>query len=90
VVGCLSEQPPIALGIGSPGEAISYPSQYSTDFTWCVHGLGEVGVQVASEEWIFPTLPRFLLGLFLSLPTVTSLRVPSFSEDQFFMSFSYF
>ena len=90
MVGCLSEQPPIALGVRSPGEAIGYPSQYPTDLTRCVHGSGEVGVQVASEEWIFPTLPRFLLGLFLSLPTVTSLRVPSFSEDSFFRSFSYF
>jgi hypothetical protein len=90
VVGCLSEQPSIALGVGSPGEAISYPSQHSTDFTRRVHGSGEVGVQVASEEWIFPTLPRFLLGLFLSLSTVMSSRVPSFSEDPFFRSFSYF
>jgi hypothetical protein len=90
VVGCLSEQPPIALNVGSPGEAISYPSQHSTNFTRRVHGSSEVGVQVASKEWIFPTLPRFLLGLFLSLPTVTSSRVPSFSEDPFFQSFSYF
>jgi hypothetical protein len=90
VVGCLSEQSPIALGVRSPGEAISYPSQHSTDFTRRVHGSGEVRVQVASEELIFPTLPRFLLGLFLSLPTVTSSRVPSFSEDPFFRSFSHF
>jgi hypothetical protein len=90
VVGCLSEQSSIALGVGSPGEAISYPSQHSTDFTRRVHGSGEVGVQVASEEWIFPTLPRFLLGLFLSLPTVASSRVPSFSEDPFFWSFPHF
>jgi hypothetical protein len=84
VVGCLSEQPPIALGVGSPGEAISYPSQHSSDFTRRVHGSGEVGVQVASEEWILSVLPRFLLGLFLSLSTITSTRVPSFSEDPFF------
>jgi hypothetical protein len=90
VVGCLSEQPSIALGVESPREAISYPSQHSSDYTRRVHGSGEVGVQVASEEWIFPTLPRFLLGLFLNLPTVTSSRVPSFSEDPFFRSFSYF
>jgi hypothetical protein len=50
VVGCLSEQPSIALGVGSLGEAISYPSQHSTDFTQRVHGSCEVGVQVASEE----------------------------------------
>jgi hypothetical protein len=90
VVGCLSEQPVVDLGVGSPGEAISYPSQHYADFTRRVHGSGEVGVQVASKEWIFPTLPRFLLGLFLSLPTVTSSRVPSFSEDPFFRNFSYF
>jgi hypothetical protein len=35
-------------------------------------------------------LPCFLLGLFLSLSTVMSLRVPSFSKDPFFRSFSYF
>jgi hypothetical protein len=90
VVGCSSEQPPIALGVGSPGEAIGYLSQYSTNFTRRVHGSGEVGVQVAFEEWILSTLPRFLLGLFLSLSTVTSSRVPSFSEDLFFCSFSHF
>jgi hypothetical protein len=90
VVGLPSEQPPIALGVWSPGEAISYPSQYSTDFTRCVHGSGEVRVQVASGEWILSTLPCFLLSLFLSLPTVTSSRVPSFSEDPFFRSFSHF
>ena len=90
VVGCPSEQPSIALGVGSPGEAISYPSQHSTDLTRCVHGSGEVGVQVASKEWILSTLPCFLLSLFLSLPTVTSSRVPSFFEDPFFWSFSYF
>jgi hypothetical protein len=84
VVGCLSEQPSIALGVGSPREAISYPSQHSTDFTQRVHGSGEVGVQVASKEWIFSMLPHFLLGLSLSLPTVTSSRVHSFSEDPFF------
>ena len=90
MVGRSSEQPPIAIGVCSSGEAIGYPSQYSTDFTRCVHGSGEVGVQVASEEWILSTLPCFLLSLFLSLPTVTSSRVPSFSEDPFFQSFSHF
>jgi hypothetical protein len=90
VVGCLSEQPPIALDVGSPGEAISYPSQHSSDFTRRVHGPGEVGVQIASEEGILPMLPCFLLGLFLSLSTVTSSRVPSFSEDSFFWSFPHF
>jgi hypothetical protein len=90
VVGYLSEQPPIALDVGSAGETIGYPSQYSTNFTRRVHGSGEVGVQVASEEWIFSMLPHFLLDLFLSLPTVTSSRVPSFSEDSFFWSFSHF
>ena len=90
MVSCLSEKPLIALGVGSPGEAISYPSQHSTDFTRCVHGSGKVGVQVASEEWILSTLPCFLLSLFLSLSTVTSSRVPSFPEDPFLWSFSYF
>jgi hypothetical protein len=50
MVGCLSEQSSIALGVGSPREPISYPSQYSADFTRRVHGSGEVGVQVAPEE----------------------------------------
>ena len=89
MVGRPSEQPPIALGVWSPGEAIGYPSQYSTDFTRCVHGSGEVGVQVASEKWILSVLPRFLLSLLLSLPTVTSSGIPPFPEDPFFWSFSY-
>jgi hypothetical protein len=42
-----------------------------------------------SEEWILPALPCILLGLFLSSPAITSSRVPSFSEDAFFRSFSY-
>jgi hypothetical protein len=89
MVGCLSEQSSIALGVGSPREPISYPSQYPSDFTWRVHGSGEVGVQVAPEEWIFPTLPCLLLGLFLSPSAVTPSGIPSFSEDTFFRSFSY-
>jgi hypothetical protein len=89
MIGCLSEQPLIALGVGSPGEAISYTSQYSTDFTRRVHSSGEIGVQVASEEWIFLMLPCFLLGLFLSPSTIASSRIPSFSEDTFFRSFSH-
>jgi hypothetical protein len=34
-------------------------------------------------------LPRFLLSLLLSLPTVTSSGIPPFPEDPFFWSFSY-
>jgi hypothetical protein len=89
MVGCLGEQSLIALGVGSPRESISYPSQYPSDFTRRVHGSGEVGIQVAPEEWIFPTLPCLLLGLFLSSSTITSSGVPSFSEDAFLRSFSY-
>jgi hypothetical protein len=89
VVGCLSEQPPIPLGVGSPREAISYPSQHPSNFTRRVQGLGEVGVQVAPEEWIFPTLPCLLLGLFLSPSTIAPSGIPSFPEDTFFRSFSY-
>jgi hypothetical protein len=89
VVGCLSEQSLIAIGVGSLREAISYPSQHPSDFTRRVHGLGEVGVQVASEEWIFPTLPCLLLGLFLSPSTIAPSGIPSFPEDTFFQSFSY-
>ena len=84
MVGCPSEQPPIALGVWSSGEAIGYPSQYSTNFTRCVHGSGEIGVQVASEKWILSALPCFLLSLLLSLPTVTSSGIPPFPEDLFF------
>ena len=90
MVGCSSEQSSVALGVGSPRETVGYPSQYSADFARRVQGSGEVGVQVTPEEWIFPMLPCFLLDLFLSLPTVTSSRVPSFSEDPFFWSFSHF
>jgi hypothetical protein len=89
VVGRPSEQPLIALGVWSPGEAIGYPSQYSTNFARCVHGSGKVGVQVASEKWIFSALSRFLLSLLLSLPTVTSSGIPPFPKDPFFWSFSY-
>jgi hypothetical protein len=84
VIGCLSEQPLIALGVGSPREAISYPSQHPSDLTRRVHGPGEVRVQVAPEEWIFPTLSCFLFGLFLSPSTIASSGIPSFSEDTFF------
>jgi hypothetical protein len=89
VIGCPSEQLPIALGVGSPGESISYPSQHSSEFTQRVHDSGEVGVQVASEEWIFSTLPRFLLSLLLSPSTVASSGIPSLPEDTFFWSFSH-
>jgi hypothetical protein len=89
VIGCLSEQSSIALDVGSPREPISYPSQYPFDFTRCVHGLGEVRVQVALEEWIFPTLPCFLLGLFLSSSAITPSGIPSFPEDTFLRSLSY-
>ena len=88
MIGYPGEQPPIALGVWSPGEAIGYPSQYSTNFTRCVHVSGEVGVQVAPEEWIFPTLPCLLLGLFLSPSTIASSGIPSFPEDTFLQSFS--
>jgi hypothetical protein len=89
VIGCLSEQPLIALGVGSPREPISYLSQHPSDFTRCVHGSGEVRVQVAPEEWIFPTLPCLLLGLFLSPSAITPSGIPSFPEDTFLRSFSY-
>jgi hypothetical protein len=85
----LSEQPPIALGVGSLREAISYTSQHPSDFTRRVHGPGEVGVQVMPEEWIFPTLPCLLLGLFLSPSMITPSGIPSFLEDTFLGSFSY-
>jgi hypothetical protein len=89
MIGCLSEQPPIALGVGSPREAISYPSQHPSDFTRRIHGLGEVGVQVAPKECIFPTLPCLLLGMFLSPSTIASSGIPYFPEDTFLRSFSY-
>ena len=89
MVGCSSEQLPVALGIGGPRETVGYPSQYSADFTRRVQGSGEVGVQVAPEEWIFPTLPCLLFGLFLSPSTIASSGIPSFPEDTFLRSFSY-
>jgi hypothetical protein len=89
VIGCLSEQPPIALGVGSPREPISYLSQHPSDFTRRIHGSGEVGVQVAPKEWIFPTFPCLLLGLFLSPSAITPSGIPSFPEDTFLRSFSY-
>jgi hypothetical protein len=89
VVGYLSEQSPIALGVGSPREAISYPSQHPSDFTRRVHGSGEVRVQVTPKEGIFPMLPCLLLGLFLSPSMIAPSGIPSFHEDTFFRSFSY-
>ena len=89
MIGCLSEQPPIALGVGSPREPISYLSQHPSDFTRRVHGSGEVGIQITPEEWIFPALSCLLLGLFLSSPAIAPSGVPSFSEDAFLRSFSY-
>jgi hypothetical protein len=89
VISCPSEQPPIALSVRSPGEAIGYPSQHSTDLTRCVHGSGEVGVQVSSEKWTLSALSRFLLSLLLSLPTITSSGIPPFPEDPFFWSLSH-
>jgi hypothetical protein len=89
VIGCLSEQSPIALDVGGPREAISYSSQHPSDFTRRVHGSGKVGVQVAPKEWIFPTLPCLLLGLFLSPSTITPSGIPLFPEDTFLRSFSY-
>jgi hypothetical protein len=72
VVGYPSKQPSIALGVWSPGHSIGYLIQHSTDLARCVHGSGEVGVQISSEERILSTLSRLLLGLLLSLPTITS------------------
>ena len=89
MVGHLGEQSSIALGVGSPRKSLSYPSQYPSDFARRVHSSGKVGIQVAPEEWIFPVLPRILLGLFLSLSAITPSGVPSFSEDAFLRSFSY-
>jgi hypothetical protein len=86
MISCPSEQPPIALSVRSPGEAIGYPSQHSTDHARRVHGSGEVGVQVPSEKRVLSTLSRLL---FLSLPTITSSGIPSFPEDPFFWIFSY-
>jgi hypothetical protein len=89
MVSCSSEQPSISLDVWSPGEAIGYPSQHSTDLARGVHGLGEVGVQVSSEERVLSTLSRLLLGLLLSLPTITSAIIPPFPEDSFICSFSH-
>jgi hypothetical protein len=89
MVGCSSEQSPVALSVGSPRETIGYPSQYSADFTRRVQGSGEVGVQVAPEEWIFPTLPCFLFGLFLSSSAIASSGIPPLSEDTLFRGFSH-
>jgi hypothetical protein len=89
MISCPSEQPLIALGVRGPGEAIGYPSQHSTDLTRCVHGSGEVGVQVSYEKRVLSALSRLLFGLLLSLPTITSSGIPPFPEDPFFWSFSH-
>jgi hypothetical protein len=89
MISCPSEQPPIALSVWIPREAIGNPSQHSTDLARCVHGSGEVGVQVSSEERVLSALSRLLLGLLLSLPTITSAGIPHFPEDSFIRSFSH-
>jgi hypothetical protein len=89
MISCPSEQPPIALNVWSPGEAIGYPSQNSTDLTRCVHGLGKVRVQVSSEERVLSALSHILLSLLLSLSTITSAGIPPFPEDSFVRGFSH-
>jgi hypothetical protein len=89
MISCPSEQPPIALSVWSPGEAISYMSQHSTDLARCVHGSGEVRVLVSSKERVLSALSRILLGLLLSLPMITSAGVPPFPKDLFIRSFSH-
>jgi hypothetical protein len=89
MISCPSEQPPIALSVWSPGEAIGYPGQHSIDLARCVHGSGEGGVQVLSEERVLSALSRLLLSLLLSLPTITSAGIPPFPEDSFIRSFSH-
>jgi hypothetical protein len=89
MISCPSEQSPIALSVWSPEEAIGYPGQHSTDLARCVHGSSEVGVQISSEERVLSTLSYLLLGLLLSLPTITSVGIPPFPEDSFIWSFSH-
>jgi hypothetical protein len=89
MVSCPSEQPSIALGVWSPGEAIGYPSQHSTDLAWCVHGLSKVEVQVSSKERVLSMLSRLLFGLLLNLLTISSAGIPSCSEDSLIWSFSH-
>jgi hypothetical protein len=89
VVSCPSKQPPIAIDVWSPREAIGYLSQHSTDLARCVHGSGDVGVQISSEERVLSTLSCLLLGLLLSLPTITSVGIPPLHEDSFIWSFSH-
>ena len=83
MISCPGEQPPTALSVWSPGEAISYLSQHSTDLARRVHGSGEIGVQVSSEVRVLSTLSCLLLGLLLSLPTITSAGIPCFPKDSF-------
>ena len=89
MVGCLSEQAPVSLGVGGPRKSVSYPGQNASDFARRIHSSGEVGVQVAPEERILPALPCILLGLLLSPTAISSSGVPLFPEDAFFRSFSY-
>jgi hypothetical protein len=89
MISCTSEQSTIALCIWNLGEAISYPGQHSTDLARCVHGSGEVGVEVSSEERVLSALSCLLLGLLLSLSTITSAGVSPFPEDSFIRSFSH-
>jgi hypothetical protein len=89
MVGRLGEQSSVAVGVRSPRKSFRYPSQHPSDLARRVHGSGEVGVQIAPEEWILSTLPCILLSLFLSSSAITSSGVPSLSEDAFLRGFSY-
>jgi hypothetical protein len=89
MISCPSKQSSIALGVRSPGEAIGYPRQHSSNLTRRVHGSGEVGVQVPSEKRVLSVLSCLLFDLLLSLPMIMSLGIPSFPEDPFFWGFSH-
>ena len=89
MVGCLSEQAPVSLGVGGPRKSVGYPGQNASDFARRIHSSGEVGVQVAPEERILASLPCVLLGLLLSPTAISSSGVPSFPKGAFFRSFPY-
>jgi hypothetical protein len=94
VISCLSKQPLVAFSVWSSREAVSYLSQYPSNFTRRVHQTSKVGVQVPIEEKVLSAQPCTLLGLLsfsvLSLSAIATARVSPFLVYSLVRTFSYF
>jgi hypothetical protein len=94
VISCLSKQSLVAFCVWGSREAVSYLGQYPFDFTWRVHCMSKVRVQVPSEERVLLTQPCTLLGFLsfsvLSLSAIAAARVLPFSVYSIVGSFSHY